>query len=349
MDLQSAPELIPYLVKDVHRTGTVLGMGSFGFVEEVIMNGAPCAGKKLHEVLTELGKSNKRELLKKLVHECRVMSGLKHPNIVQFFGLCFFENSEYPVIVMEKLHSSLETLLEDNDNIPLPVKIIIMQDITKGLNYIHTRAPPIVHRDLTAKNVLLTSSLKAKLADLGNARTVESNKGLTQMPGTLMYMPPEALQSSPSYDTSLDMFSFGHLMIYILLQESPKCLLAHVSIDPLNPNKVIPKTEVERRQDYISRCAAVLGESSPLMKTLLCCLSNHPKTRPAAAEVLDLLTKMEAKQKDAYEEIRSKMGANLTHMMQSSEKVDRRHYEREDSEDMLAHKILLSKIKVASD
>ena len=81
---------------------------------------------------------------------------------------------------------------------------------------VHAHDPQIIHRDLTAKNVLLTSSLVAKITDLGNSRIVTLQPGqlartLSRLPGTLAYMPPEALSSSARYGPSLDIFSFGHL------------------------------------------------------------------------------------------------------------------------------------------
>ena len=78
-------------------------------------------------------------------------------------------------------------------------------------------------RDLSAKNVLLTSSLMAKITDFGNSRMVNIQPGqlaqtLSQNPGTLVYMPPEALSRAARYGASLDIFSFGHLGIFVGVQ-----------------------------------------------------------------------------------------------------------------------------------
>ena len=82
---------------------------------------------------------------------------------------------------------------------------------------------PIVHRDLTARNVLLTSSLTAKISDLGNSRFINQRSSylaasMSRCPGTMVYMPPEALNGVNKYGPSLDVFSFGHLALYILIQ-----------------------------------------------------------------------------------------------------------------------------------
>ena len=151
------------------------------------------------------------------------MSDLRHPNITQFMGVCFLPNCQLPVLLMERLDGNLDSLLETVPNIPLALKRSMLEDVAKGLLYLHKHDPQIVHRDLTAKNVLLTSSLVAKITDFGNSRIVNLQPGqlartLSRLPGTLVYMPPEALTSASRYGPSLDVFSFGHLALFTLTQ-----------------------------------------------------------------------------------------------------------------------------------
>lgn len=154
------------------------------------------------------------------------MSELRHPNITLFLGVCFLPDCQLPVLVMEKLDSSLDDLLEAVPNIPLSLKQSILEDIVHGLLYLHQHTPQIVHRDLTAKNVLLTSYFVAKITDFGNSRIANLDPGqlvqtMSRFPGTMVYMPPEALSASTRYGPSLDIFSFGHLALYTLTQVSP--------------------------------------------------------------------------------------------------------------------------------
>ena len=130
---------------------------------------------------------------------------------------------------------SLDDLLETVPNIPLTLKCSVLEDVAKGLLYLHKHNPQIVHRDLTAKNVLLTSSLVAKITDFGNSRIVNLHPGqlartLSQLPGTLVYMPPEALTATSRYGPSLDVFSFGHLALFTLTQVRINMYM-HGSID----------------------------------------------------------------------------------------------------------------------
>lgn len=189
----------------------------------MVVKGLLCAGKKIHESLIDAGNVGVGELTQRYLQECQLISNLRHPNVTQFLGVCFLPGSRLPVLLMEKLDGSLDDLLETVPNIPLALKRSILEDVAKALLYLHTHDQQIIHRDLTAKNILLTTSLVAKVTDLGNSRIVNLAPGrlaqtLSRLPGTLVYMPPEALTSSSRYGPSLDIFSFGHLALFTFIQ-----------------------------------------------------------------------------------------------------------------------------------
>ena len=190
---------------------------------QVKYNKLVCAAKKLHDALIEEGNEGVADIVERYEQECRIMANIRHPNITQFLGLFFLPEAEMPLLVMERLAMSLDDLLEYVPNLPSLLKVSFLEDVCYGLVHLHSMQPPVIHRDLTARNVLLTSSLMAKITDLGNSRIVNMRPGqlartLTQVPGTLVYMPPEALSESHRYGTSLDIFSFGHLSLYCMTQ-----------------------------------------------------------------------------------------------------------------------------------
>ena len=124
---------------------------------------------------------------------------------------------------MEKLEGSLDDFIETVPNISIVLKRSILEDIARGMVYMHKHNPQVVHRDLTARNILLTTSLVAKITDFGNSRIINIPPGqlaqtLSRVPGTPLYMPPEALSSAARYGPSLDVFSFGHLALFTLTQ-----------------------------------------------------------------------------------------------------------------------------------
>ena len=189
----------------------------------------------MHDSLLQTDNQGLETLIKKYEQECQIMANLRHPNITQFLGICYLPDIRLPLLVMEQLDMSLDDLLEYVSNLPLTLKVLFLEDVSRGLDYLHKRDPPIIHRDLTAKNVLLTSSLSAKITDMGNSSIVSMRPGqlartLSQLPGTLVYMPPEALGDDHRYGPSLDIFSLGHLALYTLTQVRIPKTIKHVEL-----------------------------------------------------------------------------------------------------------------------
>ena len=286
MDRQSYekyPDLRKYVLHNVERTGVKLGVGSFGSVEEVTMSGTVFAGKIWHETLLDPGNEGVDNMIRRFITECELMSQVRHPNIVQFMGICFMPNSPYPILVMERLHTSLDDLLQTRKNILLGLKLQVLLDVTRGLVHLHSNMQPsVVHRDLTTCNVLLNrDSLSAKIADLGNARMIEPgqlSKTLSRSPGTQVYMPPEAIGSDPVYDSSLDIFSFGHLALYTIIEEFPCNLLSPTYTDPITYH-LYARSELERRHQYMEVLYSKMEKTNSLVKMIEQCLDNVPKFR----------------------------------------------------------------------
>ena len=280
---RNAPELMDYVLEDVTTTGKRLGTGAFGTVSEVLVGGTLCAGKQLHAALLVQEDEGMQRVVERFVTECKLMSKVRHPNIIQFMGLCYNDDSAYPMLVMERMDTNLDTTLEQRKNLPFAVVLRILFDVAKGLVYLHGLKPqPIIHRDLTARNVLLYSaSMHAKIADLGNALMIDQQKlsnALTQAPGTTLYMPPEALQTEAQYNTSLDIFSFGQLALFSVLQEFPGDLLPVTYSDTLT-DELKARSEVDRREVYIRKLFDKLTKEHPITRVILQCLYNAPEKR----------------------------------------------------------------------
>ena len=279
---RDVPDLKEFFLEDVQRTGRRLGAGAFGIVEELMVGGTLCAGKKLHSSLLDAQNDGIDKLINRFISECKLMSKIRHPNIVQFMGLCQLPESAHPALVMEKVDVNMESIIETHKNLPHLLIIRLLKDIVKALIYLHCQKPPIIHRDLTARNVLVCkASITAKIADLGNALIVNPVKlstTLSQTPGTQPYMPPEALLSRPRYDCMLDMFSFGHLALYAIIQESPGDLLPPVYTDP-STEELKALSEVERRDKYIRKLFDKLTKDHMLTRMILQCLHNLPDRR----------------------------------------------------------------------
>ena len=325
-DLRENRGLKPFVLSNVRLTGIRIGSGAYGSVEEVVIPGAICAAKKIHEFFQDAAQVTDAAIgtaTTQFIRECQLMSTLRHPHIVQFLGLCFFPRSRLPALVMERLLTSLHDLLEPEVHPPPPpnspkpffplcLKESILYDVANGLTYLHEKSPPIIHRDLSAKNVLLNTAMVAKIADLGVARIVPHVRAaatMTKGPGAIIYMPPEAMENKPGdenlpfeeqnkkskYDVSIDVFSFGVVAIFTLSQTFPCDLLAHNYRN--EQRRIIGRTELERREHYMRMIYSQLRENHPLLQMIERCL-DFPEDRPNIRQVVHLLEQARAEDRD---------------------------------------------------
>ena len=226
--------------------------------------------------------------MRRFSEEVLLHSQQRHPNIVQLIGVHYPRGSQLPMLVMEYLPFSLTQCLEREDveeGMPLQMKYSILLDVAKGLCYLHGKSPPIVHRDLTANNVLLTSSYTAKISDLGVSRladTFRTHEPLTTAPGNAIVMPPEAITDKPVYNHKLDVFTYGCLIIHILTREFPAPTDAYKRQVFLRQKKV---PECDRRLKYIQKIPKE-NEILPLAKQ---CLDDDPNSRPDMIEAFQFV------------------------------------------------------------
>ena len=228
-------------------------------------------------------------MINKLCEEVSVMAQLHHPNIVQCKGVCFLEDQIMPVLLMEQLIRSLYAYLlkPSSWNIALVTKLSILRDVASGLTCLHSHMPAIIHRDLTARNVLLDSELRAKIADFGNARIMDLDpevapETFTSLPGTREYMPPEAEGVSTKYDPSLDVFSFGQLSLFTINQTPVHPLLPSTYTDA---EGLHARSEVKRREQHLDKAEKLLGVEHSLIVLVKQCLHNYPARRPQTEQL----------------------------------------------------------------
>ena len=290
MSVRGRSSLRPFLLDGITLTNERnIGDGSYATVVPLSFRGLKCAGKKLHTIFFENASPQEKEhMIDRFQEECQLLGRLKHPNIVQFLGVHFEDGSDLPVLVMEFLHCTLSECVDRYGVLPEQVGTGILDDVATGLCYLHGHRPPIVHRDLSANNVLLSSNMTAKISDLGVAKILNMTPArmsqLTKCPGTPPYMPPEALEEDPEYSTKLDCFSMGVMILHVLCGSWP-IPSKPTRVDPRNRKRVIGLTEVERREKYFQQ---VRGDH-PLVELIRGCLDNDPPQRPDAVRILGRL------------------------------------------------------------
>ena len=273
------------------------------------------AAKTIHPIL----QGGLSKAASEFVRECQLMSTLRHPNIVQFLGVAFFPGWRLPALVMERLLTSLHDLLDPvtqphRDAVPalaffsMALKCSVLQDVARGLAYLHGQSPPIIHRDLSAKNVLLNSGMVGKIADLGVARIaprIRAAATMTTGPGASVYMLPEATAAATSdkdkakYDTSIDIFSLGVVTIFTVGETFPCDPLAPTYLNE-DSGLLVARTELQRRSEYMEcvhdklRACGQLRADQPFIRLIQQCLHNGPQKRPSILEVQCLLEEARA-------------------------------------------------------
>lgn len=191
--------------------------------------------------------------------EIDLISKLRHRNIVQFYGACVCPQSLY--MVTELMDNDLFSVLR----LPREAERYkwsglygkeVLLGVAVGLNYLHSRKPPVVHRDIKSPNILVMEGM-AKIADVGVARTMGTSDMTAQRGFTVAWAAPEVVYRRRATE-KIDIWSLGIIIWEVVSGKLPR------------PGKL------------------VLPDSSPpLLKALYSdCVSDNPADRPSSLQVV---------------------------------------------------------------
>ena len=281
-------------ITGVQLTGKILGKGSDATVKEVDWVGTSCAAKQLHGILLEDDSpGGAKRFVDNFEKECLTWSKLTHPHIVQFLGVYVLSGSRVPMLILEKMDTSLRHYLENHtkEDFLLPDKIYVLRQVAQALSYLHSRSPPLVHHDLSPNNILLNEvSLQAKVTDFGMTRAMDHSKMSykSSVKGTQAFMSPEALVDPPKYDEKLDVFSYGNVIITTVTHKWP---------NPGPPTKykgkkLVAISEFHRREQYLVYFTP--RESEVFLPMVCSCLENRLIQRPTSIHLVTQMRKIEA-------------------------------------------------------
>ncbi|XP_048463983.1 serine/threonine-protein kinase WNK1 isoform X7 [Rhincodon typus] len=154
--------------------------------------------------------------------EAEMLKGLQHPNIVRFYDSweSTLKGKKCIVLVTELMTSgTLKTYLKRFKIMKIKVLRSWCRQILKGLHFLHTRTPPIIHRDLKCDNIFITGPTgSVKVGDLGLA-TLKRASFAKSVIGTPEFMAPEMYEEK--YDESVDVYAFGMCMLEMATSEYP--------------------------------------------------------------------------------------------------------------------------------
>ena len=248
----------------------VIGHGAWGVVYSGTFQQEPVAIKYAHKDLLH---TTTIDMLKR---EVMIMANIQHPNLVRFVG-AVFDNAvergrDMPIILSELMDMNLRTAYKKKN---LSSSLIsIFRDVAYALHYLHQHRQPIIHRDVSAPNVLLKSlrhgGYQAKVSDFGSANLVKQST--TAGAGAIVYCAPEMFPNeditapSQPQTTKVDVFSYGILLLEVIGKEIPN-----------------PATRYIMLQQIKDRCQREL---------IVQCTKPLPSDRPAMTDILDSLHKI---------------------------------------------------------
>lgn len=257
-----------------------LGIGSYGAVYRAKIGQLPCAAKILHPTLFQIGDPSSDRIRLLFEQECQVLRRIRHPHVIQYIKSFHDPDSHLPVLLMELMDESLTHYLEcRHEAVPHHIQLNISHDVALALEFLHGIG--VIHRDLSSNNVLLIAGKRAKVTDFGMAKLWEGHTRMTPAtfcPGTMVYMPPEALKVHPVYSEKLDCFSAGVVFLQILTRLFPDPGDRVVQVDDRMEMRV---PELERRQAHIS----LVRPDHPLLLMALDCMHDQASMRPSAQEI----------------------------------------------------------------
>ncbi|KAF8040685.1 hypothetical protein BT93_B2805 [Corymbia citriodora subsp. variegata] len=256
------------------QIGERIGIGSYGEVYRAEWNGTEVAVKKF------LDQDFSGEALAQFKCEVEIMLRLRHPNVVLFMG-AVTRPPHFSILTEFLPRGSLYRLLHrPNPQLDERRRMRMALDVVKGMSYLHTSHPTIVHRDLKSPNLLVDKNWAVKVCDFGLSRmkhhTFLSSKSTA---GTPEWMAPEVLRNEPANE-KCDVYSFG-----VILWE-----LATLSI----PWKGLNSMQVVGAVGFQNRRLEIPEEVDPAVAHIIQdCWQTEPHLRPSFTQLMHRLKRLQ--------------------------------------------------------
>ncbi|CAL2270369.1 unnamed protein product [Prunus armeniaca] len=271
-----------------------IGKGGHGSVYRVnLSSGDVVAVKKFHLLW-----DGETEFQKEFLNEVRALSEIRHRNIMKLYGFC--AHKRHLFLVYEYLErGSLAIMLskdEEATKLGWSKRVNIVKGLAHALSYMHHDClPPIVHRDISSKNILLDSEYEACVSDFGTAKFLNPySTNWTATAGTYGYMAPELAYTMEVNEKS-DVYSFGVVTLEIIMGSHPGDVFSSLSSgassssSSASPAPEMPISEVlDQRISPPTKQEA--GEVVSLVKIAFASLNPSSQCRPTMKKVSQLLS-----------------------------------------------------------
>ncbi|KAL5756682.1 hypothetical protein ACOSQ2_021428 [Xanthoceras sorbifolium] len=253
-----------------------IGTGGYGSVYKAqLPSGKVVALKKFHR-----SDNDEPTFTKNFENEVRVLSEIRHRNIVKLYGFCLHERCMFLVYEYMDRGSLFCVLHNDDEAIELnwTKRVNIIKGIAYALSYLHHNCTLlIVHRDISSNNILLNSESEAFLADFGTARFLDSeSSNRTILAGTFGYIAPE-LAYTMVVTEKCDVYSFGVVALEILMGRHLRELLSSLassSNQDMTLMDILDRHLSPHVDQMIARDVVLVSSVA------FACLHPNPKSRP---------------------------------------------------------------------
>uniref|UniRef100_A0A2N9GI99 non-specific serine/threonine protein kinase n=1 Tax=Fagus sylvatica TaxID=28930 RepID=A0A2N9GI99_FAGSY len=259
-----------------------IGVGGYGSVYKAeLPTSQVVAVKKLHS-LPDGEICNQ----KAFTSEIRALTEIRHRNIVKLYGFC--SHPRHSFLVYELLEGgSLMKLLnseEGAETLDWIKRANVIKGVANALSYMHHDcSPPIIHRDISSKNILLDQEYEAHIADFGTARLLKhDSSNWTSLAGTFGYMAPE-LAYTMEVNEKCDVYSFGVLTLEIIMGKHPGDLISSLTSSAFTTLNMPLKDVLDQRLSLPMNEAA--REVLSIAKIAIACLNTVPQSRPTMQQV----------------------------------------------------------------
>ncbi|KAI9070706.1 hypothetical protein K1719_047328 [Acacia pycnantha] len=260
----------------------LIGQGSQGRVYRAeLPTGDIFAVKKLHSIPS--GEISNQKAFK---NEIQALTEIKHRNIVKLYG--FHHNSQFSILVYEFLEGgSLDNILKNHKQateFDWNKRVNIVKGVANALFHMHHGCSiPILHRDISSKNVLLSSEYnEARIIDFGTVKFLNPNSNnMTTFAGTFGYAAPE-IAFIMKANEKCDVYSFGVLTLEIIMGKHPAELISSVA-EKSNMNDLLLKDVLDPRLSPLTK--PILDDVILVVKIAFSCLNETPQFRPTMEQV----------------------------------------------------------------
>lgn len=194
----------------------------------------------------------RKQSIAMLEKESRYLSALSHPGLAKVFDY-FIEDDRHYLLMEYMRGTDLRRYVKEHGAVPAKEAIVWGAQIAEILTYLHEQTPPILHRDLSADNIILKENDQLAIIDFGAANTFLGTATCTLI-GKQAYIPPEQLRGKPTIKS--DLYAFGCTLFFLLAGKDPE------PISVSDPSSAKPETP-KHLCDLIVSLTQLEGEKRP--------------------------------------------------------------------------------------